>query len=690
MATPRRIPVRQRGGQAADPVEDHDEPAPKARMSKQAALKDKLWMADAPNSRKRGNSNSVHSEPKKSKAQATGTKSKSKTASNRAAMNKEDSGGESNALSANRRVSSSTPTATYSDKRGRTASGRQVIDSDEDDAEFAREQAELERKRQLRLQKANRPSKKAAVTQEDEPMDVDDQSTYQASKKATNRSDQEHPEDAAFVDSDREGDEAEDQGNESNDEEFDNDDGLGGMDARAVKKVLSAELPTWSKDSDDEHSRSVSPDFPTHISRPSVKPLKANKQGKGKHRDNDNDSSLSGTPPPPSTDDGKGLRKSVMKASGARSLSRGGAAAALFDNDDNVEVVRRKPTARQLEKQQQEQPRFRDSDSESEGSVAVVADSDNEPSPPLPADDFNAAWHPSTHVKVTEGKVLLRGQSRLINTVVNNSIEMVAFDLAFTNGCPETDKKGVYIHTIMVGVAASKPETKKIAHRLQNDAVFAKMLTWHPKNRMSTLRGRWARAVWPLLDSLYSLTTVIGVVDEKGRAIKRSQDEIVTRVETLLDGHIYIFPMGPGDKPSPVTNQPFFHPAIHRGIHLLYFSTPDSLGNAYAHELPKYKDVPEVPQAMLAFVATVIYAGLKAWSTGSFLNTNFHVENYVEVYRAHVDIMEESIVKAGVHKYHKMLATVLANSCDSVSRTASGSGHSSRKYAQVDYANMSD
>ncbi|KAH8075979.1 hypothetical protein BXZ70DRAFT_1054249 [Cristinia sonorae] len=722
MSTPyRKPPVRQQPGglpSLSEQIGEAESPVPAGRRSKQSALSAKAWMADAPNSRKRGNSNSVQSEAKKSKAKAASmttadpparsVSSKTAAKATTTPAKGKDSDGVGGALGA-KYVSSSTPTTKTSHRR--------IVDSDEDDAEFAREQAELERARQLNLQKnlvvPSKSKGKPKPAESNISMDIDTCSTHRTDKNTA--ADIAHSENAAFEnDTDDESDKLQD-GNDSDNEESEDGDGLAGMDSAQVAKVLAKELPAWSPNSEDEQSgskaRSKSPNFPERLSRFGTTPQSHTKGKDRRHIDRDHDASATSEAPPPlSTEDAETdfpsaqVSKKSKRSGGSKqgpTTSRSVVGVTLFTHNDNVTVVnggksisksdktKRPATERQKAKYRMEQPTFDSSESLSDSQAAEEVNElseDNSPASPAAGGGFNAGWHKSTHVHLEDGKVKLRQQSKLIRRLVNGGIEMSIFDLAFTGTYPEDNGyKRLYTNNTLVCVAMQDPEMKHIADRLKKHEAYTNLLAWHPKNRMSKTRGEWARSIWGFIDALYGLSTVIGVFDDKGRSIKRSTAEIVDRVAVLKTENTFIFPMESGDEIRPVRTQLYQHPAIQHIMNSLFFSSPSSLGNAYAHELPKYEGVLEVPVPMLAFTATAIYSGLEVWATGVFKPGTVHVDNCLEVYKAQVQLIEDSLRRRGAVKHHKMLATIL-----NAARNRTDAPNAGPSTSGVDWANMSD
>ncbi|KAH9991226.1 hypothetical protein BJV77DRAFT_1068369 [Russula vinacea] len=118
--------------------------------------------------------------------------------------------------------------------------------------------------------------------------------------------------------------------------------------------------------------------------------------------------------------------------------------------------------------------------------------------------------------------------------------------------------------------------------------------------------------------------------------------QIAKRVEDWLDREAYILPQRNNAKPDFL--RPFHHQAIISVLRDEYFQKLTSFGNANlelfvsAHET---STEPEIPDAMVALVATAVYCALAEWRTGKRVSASFTQAGYEDVYRGHVSMLQE-------------------------------------------------
>ncbi|KAG1900007.1 uncharacterized protein F5891DRAFT_1173357 [Suillus fuscotomentosus] len=138
-------------------------------------------------------------------------------------------------------------------------------------------------------------------------------------------------------------------------------------------------------------------------------------------------------------------------------------------------------------------------------------------------------------------------------------------------------------------------------------------------------------------------------------------------VEELLKSHKYIFPTNQNGKV--LGDQPFCDEAMIDTLHQSLFDGENSIG-VQSHEdfvsVLDGNDEPELPIAMVALIATVIYAILMDWRSGNPPSSSqvksFNATVYISVYKAHEATLTR-IFEGGKKKYHALMARLYKAVC---------------------------
>ncbi|KAF8262182.1 hypothetical protein EI94DRAFT_1809184 [Lactarius quietus] len=124
--------------------------------------------------------------------------------------------------------------------------------------------------------------------------------------------------------------------------------------------------------------------------------------------------------------------------------------------------------------------------------------------------------------------------------------------------------------------------------------------------------------------------------------------ECVLKVKALLENSSYIYPTKPGmqEKAVIITSKPFSHPAV-IAYHEQFKS---SLPVTHPKEL-------EILVSMLALAATLVHSALDDYASGVYRKTDFHSDQYEDIYRSHKKFLEH-IQQGSLTKYHHLMANL--------------------------------
>ncbi|KAL7282533.1 hypothetical protein ACG7TL_004004 [Trametes sanguinea] len=245
---------------------------------------------------------------------------------------------------------------------------------------------------------------------------------------------------------------------------------------------------------------------------------------------------------------------------------------------------------------------------------------------------------PDPVVSPASGEVLLKRQGKAVQDIIDHVNEQVKYHVAFIDGFPDTGMKGTLSKRLL------RKEAKKLGHtdiaaRLAADPDYVNKLARVPDNRISHLRTQVKKACAVQVVSQYGLRPGDG-----------------GRVQRWLDRRFYIFP-GDVDKRLE-KNLPYEHPIFIEVIASCFFRGPDSIATKWASMFrsshPDLPDELEVPQAMVALVATAVHNALSEWRTGTHRAIQFHGAVHEEQYRGHIDILE-GIKGRSLRTYHAMM-----------------------------------
>ncbi|KAN0102384.1 hypothetical protein V8E52_010847 [Russula decolorans] len=249
-------------------------------------------------------------------------------------------------------------------------------------------------------------------------------------------------------------------------------------------------------------------------------------------------------------------------------------------------------------------------------------------------------WPTETDLVYVTGtnKVKLSLQSRLLQAIFKDAFENVRRDLLFEHAFPDAVAIPAVVRKALVSAAEANTfcdgrynASAAAVHQrlLSHDDYQAKMIRL-PRARIPIFRGE-------VKERCAHLVHVDFFPIE-------SRLEIMRTVDKQLSDYMYTFPTvtAGGVKGLPMRHKPYRNKRIVTAIRTLFFTGGTS---AYAHrfdsKFPRFRGpdgalVREVPEAMLALVATALYAAIHEWRTGVHQPTDFSTDAYIDAYNGHV------------------------------------------------------
>ncbi|KAG2122522.1 hypothetical protein BD769DRAFT_1670672 [Suillus cothurnatus] len=248
-----------------------------------------------------------------------------------------------------------------------------------------------------------------------------------------------------------------------------------------------------------------------------------------------------------------------------------------------------------------------------------------------------------------DGSINLKAQNTRIQIVLKTAVFELKKSAIFENAFPTITKKRTMAMQA-VSNAAYKHKERAILKRLKHDTDFAVALASIPEGQLSAFHTGIKKLAHQIVVSRFTLRR--GCSNE---------------VEELLKSHKYIFPTNQNGKV--LGDQPFCDEAMINTLHQSLFDGENSIG-VQSHEdfvsVLDGNDELELPIAMVALIATVIYAILMDWRSGnpplSSQVKSFNATIYISVYKAHEATLTW-IFEGGKKKYHVLMAQLYKAVC---------------------------
>ncbi|KAF8266161.1 hypothetical protein EI94DRAFT_1803486 [Lactarius quietus] len=268
-------------------------------------------------------------------------------------------------------------------------------------------------------------------------------------------------------------------------------------------------------------------------------------------------------------------------------------------------------------------------------------------------------WPAETNLVIPDSnRIKLKDQSEVIQETVMDSLAFLHASIMLEHAFPDGLQTMTFImHTLVVGTAGH-PNASALHSRILNDHVFLAKLATLPRGRISIFRGevkeRCAATVALLINVNNPPSLIADLVNKQ-----------------INDNYNYIFPRRALNvnllSALPLHSQLYQSTVIISVLHALFFTGAVPFVQRHMKHFPSYQAAEgtanhEVPKAMVAIVATGLYAALNEWSTGEYKWYHFTANMYLDIYKGHLDTLDK-IKNQRKGTYHRMMSDIyyLAN-----------------------------
>ncbi|KAF8262615.1 hypothetical protein EI94DRAFT_1704624 [Lactarius quietus] len=268
-------------------------------------------------------------------------------------------------------------------------------------------------------------------------------------------------------------------------------------------------------------------------------------------------------------------------------------------------------------------------------------------------------WPAETNLVIPDSnRIKLKDQSEVIQETVTDSLAFLRASIMLEHVFPGGLQTMTFIMHALVAGTAGHPNASALCSRILNDHIFLAKLATLPRGRISIFRGevkeRCAATVALLINVNNPPSLIADLVDKQ-----------------INDNYNYIFPRRASNvnllSAPPLRSQPYRSTVIISVLCALFFTGAVPFVQRHAKHFPSYQAAEgtanrEVPKAMVAIVATGLYAALKEWSTGEYKRYHFTANMYLDVYKGHLDTLDK-IENQRKGTYHRMMSDIyyLAN-----------------------------
>ncbi|KAN0105563.1 hypothetical protein V8E52_010914 [Russula decolorans] len=282
----------------------------------------------------------------------------------------------------------------------------------------------------------------------------------------------------------------------------------------------------------------------------------------------------------------------------------------------------------------------------SNAAVVDIANVSTPPAPTLPSNDTDLIFIPGTN------RLILSAQRPLIRVIIQDAIENLRVYLLFKNAFPRPVQSIKFIRDSIVAAAEKyQPGSSAIVARINANDHYLSLMTRLPRPRIPLIRSDVKERCSTLVTTAFLAL--------------RSSVEIVKSVQKQLMNYNYMFPKAPNANGLVLRAQPYRNERIISVIRDLYFSGgTTSFAARFSHCFPTHpghdgEPRNEVPVAMVALVATALYASLYEWRGGEHQPAEFSANSYLDVYDGHVNTFNH-IKERHLGAYHTMMADLYA------------------------------
>ncbi|RPD72983.1 hypothetical protein L226DRAFT_524415 [Lentinus tigrinus ALCF2SS1-7] len=248
------------------------------------------------------------------------------------------------------------------------------------------------------------------------------------------------------------------------------------------------------------------------------------------------------------------------------------------------------------------------------------------------------------------GRLRLKAQHPRVKLVAKEAIQETLTNICVINAYPEgPDKNDIFARDSLIRSAKALHDTE-IAQRCKHDELYWRKLGTIPLQRISNFRGSIKKATDALVRRTYNL--------KQGDAMK---------VLWLEEGLRYVYPHDYQKKTIVDTDAYSTHIFVEALTDAL-FASPRSHGyrivSRFASSLADKADEKEIPAAMLALVATALYASIDDYRGFHREPCDFKSNIFLDIYRQNIMTLSQYKHDRPI-KFHRLMHSLFRAVCSS-------------------------
>jgi len=252
----------------------------------------------------------------------------------------------------------------------------------------------------------------------------------------------------------------------------------------------------------------------------------------------------------------------------------------------------------------------------------------------------------------------------MVRLVLQDAIENVHMYLVFYHAFPDASVALAKTRDALTRAArARSPGAMAIHNRLLSDEEYLLNMSVIPRARIPIIRKGIKARCSALVAAEYNVVPSITIEDLVAKEVKLyNWIYPVARVGTSVDDRLL------------KRSQPYRNERIIKVIRSVYFTGGvTSFARRFDHLFPRYRDSqgvmkPEVPEAMVALVATAVYSAVFDWRGGKKDSIDFTTDAYIDVYDGNANTLKSMRVEHP-NKFHTMMADIYAKVSSTVGST---------------------
>jgi len=267
---------------------------------------------------------------------------------------------------------------------------------------------------------------------------------------------------------------------------------------------------------------------------------------------------------------------------------------------------------------------------------------------------YLSTWPADTDLIFLPGsnKVMITVQRPVVRAVIQDAIERTRANLMIANAFPNVFDTLEYIRDALVVAAEGNDQAEDICRRLMYDNEYNSLMSRLPRARIPLFRRDVKDCCASIIQAEF---LAIG-----------SAEAVSQLAQKQLADYNYTFPKAANNNPLkylPMRTRPYRNIRIANVIRDLFFlGGNSSFATRFRDDFPIHQGsngvvAREVPIAMVALVATALYAAIQEWQSGIHRPVEFSTNAYIDVYNGHINTFVH-IRSKREESFHNMMSEI--------------------------------